>query len=41
MSLRTVSGRESEAPAGVQTWGQLRDALEEGVGPERAVVTAV
>lgn len=36
-----VNGREYEALAGLKTWGQLLDALEQGVGTERAVVTAV
>ncbi len=41
MSIYAVNGREYEALAGLKTWGQLLDALEQGVGTERAVVTAV
>jgi hypothetical protein len=41
MNLCAVNGQEFEAPTGLQTWGQLLDTLEQGVGPERAVVTAV
>jgi len=41
MSICAVNGREYEALAGLKTWGHLLDALEQGVGRERAVVTAV
>jgi hypothetical protein len=41
MSICAVNGREYEAAAGLKTWGQLLDALEQGVGTERTVVTAV
>lgn len=41
MSICAVNGREYEALAGLTTWGQLLDALEQNVGIERAVVTAV
>jgi hypothetical protein len=41
MSTCVVNGREYEALPGLRTWGQLLDALEQGVGTERTVVTAV
>lgn len=41
MSICAVNGQEYKAPAGLKTWGQLLDALEQGVGTERTVVTAV
>lgn len=41
MSICAVNGTEYEAVAGLKTWGQLLDALEQGVGTERVVVTAV
>jgi hypothetical protein len=41
MSMCAVNGREWEAPVGLKTWGQLLEALEQGAGAERAVVTAV
>jgi len=41
MSTCTVNGLEYEAHTGLETWGQLLDALERGDGPERPIVTAV
>jgi len=41
MRICTVNGSEHEAGSGLQTWGQLLAALEQGDGPERPVVTAV
>jgi hypothetical protein len=41
MSLCAVNGLEFNALEGFTTWGQLLDMLEQGVGPERPVVTAV
>ena len=41
MITYAVNGLEYEALAGLKTWGQLLDALEQGVGTERVVVTAV
>jgi len=41
MSICAVIGQEDEALAGLKTWGQLLNALEQGVDAERAVVTAV
>jgi hypothetical protein len=41
MSVCSVDGRNYEVPAGLTTWGHVLDALEEGLGRERAVVTAV
>jgi hypothetical protein len=41
MSICAVNGREYEAAPGLKTWGQLLEALEQGVGTERTVVTAV
>ena len=41
MSIFAVNGRDYEAEAGLKTWGQLLNVLEEGVGTEHAVVTAV
>ena len=41
MSHCAVNGQEYEAPAGLKTWGQLLESLEQGSGTERAVVTAV
>jgi len=41
MSICAVNGQDYEAFAGLTTWGQLLDALEQGVGGERVVVTAV
>jgi len=37
----TVNGSKCEAPRGLKTWGELLDALEQGAGPARAIVTAV
>lgn len=41
MSMCTVNGLEYQTQAGLETWGQLLDALEQGDGPARIVVTAV
>jgi hypothetical protein len=41
MSHCAVNGQDFETPAGLQTWGQLLDIIEQGVGPERPIVTAV
>jgi hypothetical protein len=41
MCICIVNGLECEAQTGLETWGQLLDALERGDGPERAIVTAV
>jgi hypothetical protein len=41
MSICAVNGREDKSVASLKTWGQLLDALEQGVDTERAVVTAV
>jgi len=37
----TVNGSEYEAQSGLKTWGELLEALEQGDGPARAIVTAV
>jgi hypothetical protein len=37
----TVNGSEYEAKSGLKTWGELLEALEQGDGPGRAIVTAV
>jgi len=41
MSMCAVDGKEFGAWTGLKTWGQLLDALEQGAGPDRTVVTAV
>jgi hypothetical protein len=41
MSICTVNGSERRTESGLETWGQLLAALEQGDGPKRPVVTAV
>jgi hypothetical protein len=41
MSMCTVNGSEHKAGSGLETWGQLLAALEQGDGANRPVVTAV
>ena len=41
MSICMVNGTAHEAPAGLQTWGELLADLERGDGPSRTVVAAV
>jgi hypothetical protein len=41
MSVCTVNGQPFDLPAGMKTWGQLLDDLEQGADAARTVVTAV
>ena len=41
MDSCTVNGRQHDMAAGLKTWGHLLHSLEQGVGAERVVVTAV
>jgi hypothetical protein len=41
MSVCTVNGQPFDVPAGMKTWGQLLEGLEQGTDAARTVVTAV